>query len=220
MAIASKATVLAEAIQPGARAEMGPGRGLIAELQGWVPPALLVIAAALIGVSLMLPFWRMTLRTPQYPGGLHAQIFVTHVAGDIEQLNGINQYIGMRDLGTLAPLERSLAAFLIPGFALLTATAAFVGGRRWVWLVVPGLGLPLAFAADLGAWLYYAGHSLDPQAPLSAGVKPFMPPLLGEAKVGQFVTVASFGPGFYLALAAAVLIAGSIVLRRRARERR
>jgi hypothetical protein len=67
---------------------------------------------------------------------------------------------------------------------------------------------------DLFAWLYYAGHSLDPTAALSSSIKPFTPRLLGEGDIGQFSTVASFGLGFYLALIAVLLVLAATLLGR------
>ena len=190
--------------------------GRLGRLDGRVSQVLLIAAAVLIGASLLFSFWGMNLRAPQYPSGLKAQIYITHLAGDVQELNGLNHYIGMMKLDQAAALERSLAVYLIPAFALLTLVAAFVR-RRWWWLLaIPALGLPVVFIADLGAWLYYAGHALDPRAPLSSSIKPFTPPLLGEGKIGQFNVIASFEMGFYLVLAASILIAAAIVLRRRA----
>lgn len=198
--------------QPSVPREAKAGKAL----HGGVPRLLLIAAAVLIGASLLFPFWGMNLRAPQYPGGLKAQIYITHLAGDIQELNGLNHYIGMMNLDQAAALERSLAVYLLPAFALLTLTAAFMRRRWWLLLAIPALGLPVVFIADLGAWLYYAGHALDPRAPLSSSIKPFTPPLLGEGKVGQFTVVAFFETGFYLVLAASILIGAAIALRWRA----
>ncbi|MDO8530781.1 MAG: cytochrome C [Dehalococcoidia bacterium] len=198
--------------QPSVSREAKVGKAL----HGWVPQFLLIAAAALIGASLLFSFWGMNLRAPQYPGGLKARIYITHLAGDIQELNGLNHYIGMMNLNQAAALERSLAVYLIPTFALLTLAAAFVRLRWWWLLAIPALGLPVVFIADLGAWLYYAGHALDPRAPLSSSIKPFTPPVLGEGKIGQFTVVAFFETGFYLVLAASSLIVAAIALRWRA----
>src|SRR3989304_2147175 len=77
--------------QPGVSHEAKVGN----VLHGWVPRILLIAAAALLGASLLFPFWGMNLRAPQYPGGLKARISITHLSGDIQELNGLNHYIGM-----------------------------------------------------------------------------------------------------------------------------
>lgn len=190
--------------------------GWLGRLDGRVSQVLLIVAAVLIGASLLFSFWGMHLRAPQYPGGLRLQISITHLSGDVQELNGLNHYIGMIKMDEAAALERSLAVYLIPAFALLTLAAAFARRRWWLLLAIPALGLPVVFIADLGAWLYYAGHALDPHAPLSSSIKPFTPPLLGEGKVGQFKVVASFETGFYMVMAASILIAAALAMRWRA----
>lgn len=62
---------------------------------------------------------------------------------------------------------------------------------------------PLGFFADLSAWLWYYGHSMDPTAPIR--LEPFMPVVLGRGVIAQFRTVAQFHVGFYLALGASLL---------------
>jgi len=42
------------------------------------------------------------------------------------------------------------------------------------------------------------GTNLDPRAPLSNAIEPFVPPLLGEGKVGQFKTIASWEIGLWV----------------------
>jgi len=65
-------------------------------------------------------------------------------------------------------------------------------------------------------WMRNFGQNLDPTAPLSSAIKPFTPPILGEGVVGQFVTVASFQIGLWLAFLAALLILLGLYYHRRA----
>ena len=50
------------------------------------------------------------------------------------------------------------------------------------------------------------GQNLDPEAPLSSAVDPFVPPILGTGLVGQFKTVASPGIGLIMASVASCLL--------------
>src|ERR1043166_1587184 len=45
-----------------------------------------------------LPMWRIDLRAPQYPGGLSMKIWINDVKGDIDIINGLNHYIGMKTI--------------------------------------------------------------------------------------------------------------------------
>jgi hypothetical protein len=60
------------------------------------------------------------------------------------------------------------------------------------------------------------GMNLDKRAPLSGAIKPFVPPLLGEGKIAQFATVATWEVGLYMSIAASVLILVGLYFHRRA----
>ena len=72
------------------------------------------------------------------------------------------------------------------------------------------------FLADLGFWLRHFGTNLDPTAPLSSSIDPFVPPVLGRGWVGQFATDALPDQGLILATIASLVILVGLVLHRRA----
>src|SRR5690606_5412243 len=61
-----------------------------------LPAMLLATAAVLLLISIFLPYWKMTLMAPQYPGGLSVQVYVNQMTGDVAEIDGLNHYIGMR----------------------------------------------------------------------------------------------------------------------------
>jgi copper chaperone NosL len=170
------------------------------------PTALLVLAAVMLLVSIFLPFWHMQLNAPQYPGGLHVAGYVNHLTGDVQEIDSLNHYIGMRPLDEAAQLERSLSVMMITALSLLVLGAVFIHSKWAALLSVPAILFPVGFLVDLYLWLSYFGNNLDPTAPLSSSIKPFTPPVLGTGKVGQFETVASAGPGLILAAIASLVI--------------
>ncbi|TAM75984.1 cytochrome C [bacterium] len=174
----------------------------------------LLIAAVLLAVSLVLPWWHMTMYAPQYPAGLSASAGVFSIHGDVTEINELNHYIGFMPLEHVAPIERRAGIVLGPLIVLLALAAAFLGGP-WRLLATPAVVLPVFTVADLAGWLWYAGNHLDPHAALSTSVAPWTPHMLGPGGVGQFHTFAMFDPGFALAVAAAVLVVSA--LRRRHR---
>ncbi len=178
-----------------------------------------LVAAALIAVTIFLPFWSLKLHAPQYINGLRATIWLDHVSGDVAEIDGLNHYIGMRPLAEGGETERGLAVLAVPIMAGLTLLAAM--RRRWFWLfAIPGIAFPFVFVADLFYWLYTFGNNLDPTAALSSSIKEFTPTILGTGRVGQFRTTAMFDSGFWLALLASVLLVLSLVSRRwKARQR-
>lgn len=181
-----------------------------------LPTVLIGAAAMLLLVSIFLPYWQLTLMAPQYPDGLEAVMYVNRVTGDIHEIDNLNHYIGMRPLEDAATLERTLSVVMILVLLLLTATAIFVHSPFALFLGLPAIGYPVIFLADLYYWMRSFGLNLDPKAPLSSSVKPFVPPLLGSGKVGQFETVASWEAGLILAIVASVVTILGLYFHRRA----
>lgn len=168
--------------------------------------ALAVAAAAAFVGAYFLPWWQFQLFAPQYPKGLKLVIHLTGVLGDTAEIDTINHYIGMHSLAQSATLERAASRYLIGGTAFAVVAAMLLAGRRVGWLaLVIGLGLPVGFLVDTTYWMYVSGHDLDPRAPIH--LKAFMPAVIGEGKVGQFHTYAVPESGFYLVIAALVLLA-------------
>jgi len=183
----------------------------------YLTPALLfAVAAVLLIISIFTPYWQLTLHAPQYPKGLTVQAYVNRLEGDVQEIDGLNHYIGMRPLNEAAAFERSIAIIGIVGLALLILAAVYVHNRWAALLALPALLLPLIFLADLQYWLANFGQNLDPKAPLSSSIKPFVPPVLGEGKIAQFSTWAVPDVGLWLAVAASVLIASGLWFHRRA----
>lgn len=181
-----------------------------------IPTFLLIAAAVLLLISIFLPYWRLTLHAPQYPGGLHAILYVNKATGDINELDGLNHYIGMKPMAEAAPLERSLSILMIAVLALLTIGAVYIHSPIALFFCIPAMFYPLIFLGDLYFWLWNYGMNLDEAAPLSGAVKPFVPPLLGEGKIGQFRTVATWETGLYLSILASILILAGLYFHRRA----
>lgn len=174
---------------------------------------MLLGAGALLVASLFLPYWTITLHAPQYPMGLTVDAYTFKLSGDVAEVDGLNHYIGMMALDDAAKFERTISRFAIPVIALLAIGSAFVSGwKRWL-MVAPVIIYPVAFFVDLFAWLYHAGHSLDPNAALSSSIKPFTPRIFGTGTIGQFSTEASFTIGYWLALVAVVLVIVATVRR-------
>ncbi len=181
-----------------------------------LPSLLLAAAAVLLVISIFQPYWRMTLRAPQYPKGLHVQAYLNHLTGDVREIDGLNHYIGMRPLEQAAQLERSLSIMAVGALVALVLAAIFIHNRRAALLALPAVLFPAGFLGDLYFWLNHFGQNLDPHAPLSSAIKPFTPPVLGVGRIGQFRTIAHADTGLLLAAAAAVLVLAGLYYHRRA----
>ncbi len=181
-----------------------------------LPTLLLSGARVLLLLSLFLPYWHMALEAPQYPDGLSVTAYVNHLDGDVKEINALNHYIGMRPLEDAARFERAASVWMAIAMVLLMEGAAFIHNRWAALLALPAVLFPIGFLVDLRYWLGTFGQNLDPHAPLSSSVKPFVPPVLGEGTVGQFVTVATAGPGWWMAVGCSVLVVVGLFFHRRA----
>ena len=191
--------------------ELAANRGRFA-----TPTLLLAAAAVLLVVSIFLPYWKLTLLAPQYPKGLHVEAYLNRLTGDVAEIDGLNHYIGMRPLAEAAQLERQLSIAAVSVIALLVAGAIFLHNRGAALLALPAMVFPLIFLGDMAYWLRDFGTNLDPRAPLSSAIDPFVPPVLGRGTVGQFATVAQPSWGLVFAFTASLLIAVGLWYHRRA----
>lgn len=186
----------------------------------WLPSVFFLAAAALLIVSIGMPYWGLVLEAPQYPGGLQMRVFVNYMTGDddpkldeVAEIDGLNHYIGMQSLYEAAKFERSIAIPAVIIMVIFLGVAAF-WRRRWTWLLtIPALTFPFVFLGDLAFWMNHYGQNLDPYAPLSSSIKPFTPPLIGEGVIGQFKTVAYVDTGWHIIVAGSILIAAALLIR-------
>lgn len=181
-----------------------------------IPTVLFVIAAGLLIASIFQPYWRLTLHAPQYPKGLKVIAYLNSLEGDVTEIDGLNHYIGMRPLGEAATFERSISIFGILALVLLILAAIYMHSKWVMLLALPAVFFPVIFLADLQYWLANFGQNLNPAAPLSSSVKPFIPPVLFEGKIAQFSTFAEPELGLWLAIAASVVILIGLYFHRRA----
>jgi hypothetical protein len=170
------------------------------------PSALLMLAALLLMVSIFLPYWSMKMTAPQYPKGLTVDVYINHLEGDVREIDELNHYLGMPPLDEGGRFERSISVIAIAILSMLVMATVFVGNQWAGVLALPVLAFPFIFLADLWWILYQYGHSIDPESALGSAIEPFTPPILGVGKIGQFGTVGSLEIGFYLAIAAGVVV--------------
>ena len=176
----------------------------------------MLVAAIVLFVSTFFPYWRMEMEAPQYPRGLEMTIYVNRVEGDVQEVDTLNHYIGMRALSEAGELERSLSIIAIAALVMLIVAAIFIHNPCALLLTWPVLLYPAIFLADLWYWMQDFGMNLDEKAPLSSIIEPFVPPLLGEGKIAQFKTTAIWESGLWMSVVASILIGLGIYFHRRA----
>lgn len=145
-----------------------------------------LIAIALITV-IFVPIWRIELTAPQYPEGLVMQIYSYQLAGDVEIINGLNNYIGMRQLHVDDFVEFTVLPYIIGALALF-GFITIVINRKWFFYAWALCFFVFAFAAmvDFYIWEYNYGHNLDPRAPIQIPGMAYQPPLIGFKQLLNF----------------------------------
>jgi len=83
---------------------------------------LLLVAALFLIVSLFVPLWSISLDAPQYPEGLMLEIWPNKIAGDVDIINGLNHYIGMKTLNTNDFIEFTILPYIIGFFCTFIYT--------------------------------------------------------------------------------------------------
>jgi copper chaperone NosL len=146
----------------------------------------LLFAAGLIA-SLFLPLWRIELAAPQYPEGLSLQIYPNKLGGDVEIVNGLNHYIGMRTLHADDFIEFTVLPWIFGTFAIFGLLSAALN-RKWffsLWAVFY-LAFCVIAMADFYRWEYNYGHNLDPTAAIRVPGMAYQPPLIGYKQLLNF----------------------------------
>lgn len=152
---------------------------------------LLAAAAAALALVFALPLWHIGLKAPQYPEGLGLYIGVNRIVGespqDLNSINGLNHYIGMKKITPEDIPELRYMPWLVAGLIALGLAAAASGQRAllylWVGLFLAGA---LAGLADFYKWGYDYGHNLAPDAIIKIPGMSYQPPLLGSKQLLNF----------------------------------
>jgi copper chaperone NosL len=183
----------------------------------WKESLLLVLAGIALLGSLFFPIWRITLDAPQYPEGMGMQIWARTIVGenanDLEIINQLNHYIGMKKIVPESIPELRFIMPLIVAFASLSFLLA-LRPRAWsTGLLLLGLsGLGAFGMYDFWLWEYDYGHDLNPMAAIKVPGMSYQPPLIGEAMLLNFLSTSWPAAGGYLLFLGGGLIASSLFL--------
>ncbi len=148
---------------------------------------LIAVAALAMGIMLWQPIWRIDLWAPQYPEGLGLQIYHDTFTGNVDQINGLNHYIGMAKIENAMFPEFAIMRYAI-GLLIGGGVIAALIGRRWAlggWIFTL-LAFVIWAMWDMYSWGYKYGHNLDPHAAIKVEGMAYQPPLLGHKTLLNF----------------------------------
>ena len=186
---------------------------------------IIVIAASLILIlSFFFPIWYIDLEAPQYPEGIGLEIWLNKIAGqkpnDLANINGLNHYIGMKEINPDAIPEMKIMPFIII-FLIVFGLISGISGKRslvYIWIVlffvVAAVGL-----YDFYMWEYDYGHNLNPHAAIKIPGMAYQPPLIGSKMLLNFNAISMPHIGSYILVAAIVLAVLAIIIDKKSKKK-
>jgi len=166
-----------------------------------------ICCSVMMGLVLLFPIWKIELAAPQYPEGLVLKIHANKLGGNIDIVNGLNHYIGMRTLHAEDFMEFTLLPYIIGGFAALGLLVLLFNKRKifnsWVILF---LVIAVVSMADFYRWEYNYGHELNPDAPIKVPGMSYQPPLIGYKQLLNFGAYSIPDTGGWIFIAVGVLL--------------
>lgn len=148
---------------------------------------LLLLAAGSLVAVLYTPIWRIDLDAPQYPEGLNLKIHASGLKGNVDIINGLNHYIGMKTLHNEDFIEFKILPYCIVFFSVLFAFVALLNKRRFLniaFVLLVAFGILAMY--DFWRWEYNYGHNLDPNAAIVVPGMSYDPPLIGFKQLLNF----------------------------------
>lgn len=165
----------------------------------------LVISLVLISVY-FLPVWEIQLEAPQYPEGLGMNIWINKITGDLNTINGLNHYIGMKTIQPDSIKELTLMPYILGVLILLGILTSMLNKRKLllVWVIFFIL-LGVAGGVDFYLWEYDYGHDLNPEAAIKIPGMSYQPPLIGTKQLANFTAISIPDTGGMILIGAGAL---------------
>lgn len=174
---------------------------------------LLFVSSVLLCVSIFVPIWRIDLDAPQYPEGLRLLIHANKLGGNVDIINGLNHYIGMKTLHTEDFFEFKILPYLIGFFAVFSMVAAFARKKKIFYtLFTLFVCFGVVAMVDFWRWEYNYGHNLDPNAAIIVPGMAYQPPLIGFKQLLNFGAYSIPALGGWLFVSSGVLMLLAFVL--------
>lgn len=168
---------------------------------------LLLLSAALFIGSIFVPMWRIELEAPQYPEGLVLQLHANKIAGDVDVINGLNHYIGMKTLHTEDFVEFKILPYIFGLFGVLAIVNVVLPKKKLLYAIFNSFIIfGILAASDFYRWNYNYGHDLDPNAAIKVPGMSYQPPLLGYKQLLNFGAYSIPDIGGWMLITAGLLL--------------
>lgn len=149
---------------------------------------LITLGALILILTFFFPLWMIDLNAPQYPEGLGLRIWLNEISGlkpnDLQSINGLNHYIGMKEIVPDAIPELKIMPFVIIFMIVLGLLNAYLKNKKliYVWLIL-FIVLGAVGLYDFYMWAYDYGHNLNPNAPIKVPGMTYQPPIIGSKQL-------------------------------------
>ena len=146
-----------------------------------------VVCGLALIVVLFVPLWQIELAAPQYPEGLVLKMYPDKLGGNVEVINGLNHYIGMKTLHANNFIEFTVLPYIIGFFAAFCFLVALINRKKWLnILFICFVAFGIIAMIDFYRWNYNYGHDLDPNAPIQVPGMSYQPPIIGYKQLLNF----------------------------------
>jgi len=148
---------------------------------------IIILAGLSLIAGFFLPLWDISLEAPQYPEGLGMKIWVNKISGDLNTINGLNHYIGMKTIEPDSIKELRVMPYILGFLALTGVLAGFAGKKKLLtaWVILFILA-GIAGGVDFYMWEYDYGTNLNPEAAIKVPGMSYQPPLVGSKQLLNF----------------------------------
>lgn len=174
------------------------------------------IAVAILSLALVtayfVPMWFIDLEAPQYPEGLGLKIWLNQMSGDLNTINNLNHYIGMKTIHPESIPELKIMPYLLGLLIAIGLTVAAVG-KKWLFTIfmILFLALGITGGVDFYMWGYDYGHDLDPRAAIKVPGMSYQPPVFGSKKLLNFTAHSYPDIGGTIIIASGLILAALLI---------
>ncbi len=137
------------------------------------------------------------------------KIHADDIRGNVDIINGLNHYIGMKTLHKQDFPEFTVLPYCIGFFVVLFLLVALLNRKKWFYV---SFFLFVAFGViamvDFWKWEYNYGHNLDPHAAIVVPGMAYQPPLIGFKQLLNFgaYSIPDTGGWIFIGCGAVLLI--------------
>jgi len=186
---------------------------------------LIIIGALMIMLTFVFPLWYIDLEAPQYPEGIGLEIWINQIVGqnphDLANINGLNHYIGMKEIEPESIPELKIMPYLMIFMMLFGIMAAILGKRpivyTWILLFII---MAVVGMYDFYMWEYDYGHNLNPQAAIKIPGMAYQPPLIGSKMLLNFNAISMPHIATYILVCTVVLAAIALIIDSKVKKKR